>query len=297
MRIVSPLLEGLSSGIARRIDDLSSTPSFVRQASRIGHELPGHEADPIVIVPGLTADAWMYRRGTEMLREEGFDVTAMHMPWHGWNGIPGDAKQLRETVERAIDRAQKSGRDIDRVQLVGDSEGGLISRQFLQFEGGNQLVSRLITNGTPHNGIRPFASDAVAAGVQRLRAMPAGVRDLLTSSPVMHRLNGDWSDFLVRARAADPAFTAHSIASRVFGANTDGLVPVAAARLAGDAPVVNNYLTTGAHSINFAFGKRQTEAGHVLLGVLGSGDTHAQASMERARAAAAQAAAGVGELR
>jgi hypothetical protein len=72
-------------------------------------------------------------------------------------------------------------------------------------------------------------------------------------------------------------------------------VPEHAARLAGEAPQVHNYTTGGPHSINLAFGRRQSEAGNVLLGVLGSEDETARAAAMQANAQA-QAAEGASML-
>jgi hypothetical protein len=292
------MLESVSTGIARNLEAMrggKGAAQLAGAADDAAPQLAGLTADPVFIVPGLTADRWMYRKAKEMLEAEGFVVGGMRMPWHGWGGIPGDAKLMHVHVERTIERAQKMGRDVDRVQVVGDSEGGLISRQFLQFENGMPLVSRLVTNGTPHGGIRPLGSDRIAALGQRI-LMPPGVKDLLTSSPVMHRLNDDWPDFLTRARKADPGFEAHAIASRIFGMiGHDGLVPQHSAQMTGAPPVVHNYATSGAHSVNLAGGRRQTEAGHILMAALGSREPEALEAATRARGTA-QATAGVQAL-
>lgn len=286
MRVISPFMETVSSIAGARVDELlSGTTHEARRMAAVERGLPGLDADPIFIIPGLTADRWMYRRGKEMLESEGFVVGGMQMPWHGWAGIPGDGSRVAEGAERLIEHARRQGRDVDSVIVVGDSEGGLIGRWGLQFGEARPLVSRLVTNGTPHNGIRPFGSDRMASIGQRL-LLPNGVKDLLTSSPVMHQLNDDWLDFLQRARAADPSFEAHSIASNVLGFRHDGLVPEHAARLAGDPSIVRNYVTNGAHSINLAYGRRQTEAGDVLLAALGSRHPAAIAAAERALARA-----------
>jgi triacylglycerol esterase/lipase EstA (alpha/beta hydrolase family) len=39
-----------------------------------------------------------------------------------------------------------------KVDLVGHSEGGLVSRQYVKFEGGSSTVDSLVTLGTPNNG-------------------------------------------------------------------------------------------------------------------------------------------------
>ncbi len=278
-------MEHVTEGLAAGVGAVRSPTRSARVHADIGRVKPGFEADPVFLVPGLTADRWMYRGAKQMLEADGFVVGGMRMPWHGWGGIPSDARQMRESVERTIERAQKMGRDVDRVQLVGDSEGGLIGRWFLQFEDGLPLVSRYVSNGTPHGGIRPLGSDNLASLGQKL-LLPPGVKDLLTSSPVMHRLNQDWPEFLAHARRTDTTFEAHAIASRLMGMHHDGLVPEHAARLAGEAPQVTNYVTSGGHSINLAFGRRSSEAGNVLLAVLGSTDEQALKAARDANAVA-----------
>lgn len=302
MRLVSPFMETVSSLVGRAVDDfVQPVPRSVRAAAAMERGMPGLDSDPVFIIPGLTADRWMYRRAKDMLEAEGFVVGGMKMPWHGWAGIPGDGRKVAAGVEHLIEKARRRGRDVDSAILVGDSEGGLIARWSLQFEGGKPLVSRLVTNGTPHNGIRPLGSELAASIAQRM-LLPAGVKDLLVSSPVMHQLNDDWLHFLRRARTADPSFEAHSIASNFLGMRHDGLVPERAARLAGDPSIVRNYVTDGAHSINFAYGRRQAEAGEVLLAALGSKEPAALAAAERAYARAqsrpgvAQAAEGAREI-
>lgn len=292
MKLVSPVLETLEGAMAHGRGLLESVPPHIRPYTKVGKELPGIDADPVFVVPGLTADRWMYGPGVRMLREEGFEVGGMRMPWHGWSGIPSDARAMREAVERTIDDAQRAGRDVDRVQVVGDSEGGLIGRWFLQFEGGQDLVSRYVSNGTPHGAIRPFGSETVSSAVQRMPFMPAGVRDLLTSSAVMRDLNADLPAFLQRAHAADPQFRMHAIASRLFGhVRHDGLVPEHAARLRGSEPMVTNYVTSGTHSINLSRGRRHAEATEILLATLGSKDPKALLAAERGRDVARAAAA------
>lgn len=289
-------MEAVSSVVSHVDELVSGTTPEARRLAALERGMPGLDADPVFIIPGLTADRWMYRRGKEMLEADGFVVGGMRMPWHGWAGIPGDGSRVADGAERLIEQARRRGRDVDSVIVIGDSEGGLIGRWGVQFGGAQPLVSRLVTNGTPHNGIRPLGSDRVASLGQRL-LLPNGVKDLLTSSPVMHQLNDDWLDFLRRARAADPDFEAHSIASNLWGMRHDGLVPEHAARLAGDPSFVRNYVTDGAHSINFAYGRRQSEASDVLLAALGSRQPAALAAAERALARAdagpvAQAAEG-----
>jgi hypothetical protein len=293
VKLLGAVLEQAESSWARGVE-LARGKAAPSAAHFFDDALPGFHQDPVFIIPGLTADRWMYRRGKEMLEAEGFVVGGPRMPWHGWGGIPGDARSMRDPIMRTIDRARGFGRDVERVQIVGDSEGGLIGRWFMQFEDGLPLVGRYVSNGTPHGGIRPLGSDNLASLGQKL-IMPAGVKDLLTSSPVMHELNEDWPAFLAYAHETRPDWRAHAIASRAVGFHHDGLVPEHAARLAGEAPQVTNYTTGGAHSINLAFGRRQSEAGNVLLSVLGSEDDAARQAAMQANAQA-QAAEGASML-
>jgi hypothetical protein len=101
---------------------------------------------PVVIVPGYLDGAWYFglvrsrvhaaRRGTHVLPlfPNVCDITL-------------SAQRLRAFVEQV-----KAETGAAKVDLVAHSEGGLISRHYIRFLGGEAHVGRLVTLGTPHHG-------------------------------------------------------------------------------------------------------------------------------------------------
>lgn len=61
--------------------------------------------------------------------------------------IPTSAKRLAERVEEV-----RRARGVGQVDLIAHSEGGLISRHYIRFLGGERTIGRLITLSTPHHG-------------------------------------------------------------------------------------------------------------------------------------------------
>lgn len=66
---------------------------------------------------------------------------------YGVGPMEDSARQLRDFVEQV--RAQTGA---DRVDLIGHSQGGPVSSQYMKFEGGADKVGKLITFGATHHG-------------------------------------------------------------------------------------------------------------------------------------------------
>ncbi|WP_067462078.1 lipase family alpha/beta hydrolase [Nocardia amamiensis] len=66
---------------------------------------------------------------------------------YGVGPMEDSARQLRDFVEQV--RAQTGA---DKVDLIGHSQGGPVSSQFMKFEGGADKVGKLITFGATHHG-------------------------------------------------------------------------------------------------------------------------------------------------
>jgi len=88
------------------------------------------------------------------------------------------ARQLASNVARI---REKTGSD--RVDLVGVSQGGLLSLWYLSQLNGAQYVQRCIAVGTPFQG-----SWAAAAGIPLIGAFSRGIWQVLPNSPVIRKL-------------------------------------------------------------------------------------------------------------
>jgi pimeloyl-ACP methyl ester carboxylesterase len=92
--------------------------------------------------------------------------------------IEDNARLLKKRLE-AVGLASGDGKSLD---IVAHSMGGLVSRWFIEREGGNQIARRLVMLGTPNGGspwprIFDWATVALALGLNHLTAIawPASV--------------------------------------------------------------------------------------------------------------------------
>ncbi len=86
--------------------------------------------------------SWMRKR----LEQQGYSCIAPTIaPFDGRKGIAHAAKVLQETIDNEL------GKDAPII-LIGFSMGGLLSRYYMQFLGGNKRVKALFTIASPHHG-------------------------------------------------------------------------------------------------------------------------------------------------
>lgn len=103
--------------------------------------------NPVVVVTGLSGIAADYEPFADRLRYDGYRVYIFQLPNLGFGDIRDSASALAGYVGQ-VEAATGSS----RVDLIGHSEGGLVSRYFLKFLGGTGTVDRYISLGTPQYG-------------------------------------------------------------------------------------------------------------------------------------------------
>jgi hypothetical protein len=127
---------------------------------------------PVLLVHGLVDNRSVFSVMHRSLRRRGFSHVFT------WNYSPlltdvaRGAADLGAHIERICERTGYDG-----VHVVGHSLGGLISRYYVQRQGGDRRVESLVTLGTPHEG-------SVWAHVL---PMPL-IRQLRPGSPVLQEL-------------------------------------------------------------------------------------------------------------
>ncbi len=91
------------------------------------------------------------------------------------------AAPLQELAKQVLERAEqvRSQAAAERIDLVGFSMGGLVSRYFIQRLGGSNLVRRFVSISAPHRGT------LTAFGLGH-----AGVRDMRPGSALLRELDG-----------------------------------------------------------------------------------------------------------
>ncbi len=112
--------------------------------------------DPVIVVNGLFGVGFAYEPLVARLRADGYRVWDFELPTLGTQEIRLSAQAL-DGFSDAV-RAQTGAAKVD---LVGHSEGGLVSRAYVKYYGGADEVDSLVTLGTPNYG-------TVAANIARL---------------------------------------------------------------------------------------------------------------------------------
>jgi triacylglycerol esterase/lipase EstA (alpha/beta hydrolase family) len=108
----------------------------------------GLERFPIIYVPGYGAPPFHGLYFRNRLEVEGFDTCEADLPFLQTGDIKRSAAILAVEVQKARYRF-----DAEKVNLVGHSLGGIISRYYLQKMGGWKYVHRAVYLGTPHHGV------------------------------------------------------------------------------------------------------------------------------------------------
>lgn len=110
----------------------------------------GSTKNPVVLVHGLWNTVDIFWRLRSHLTELGWDVYGLSMsPNNGDIGIDEQAHQLKAYIDATLPHDQHPNQ---RLDLVGFSMGGLVSRYYLQQLEGVTRVQRLVTVATPHHG-------------------------------------------------------------------------------------------------------------------------------------------------
>jgi triacylglycerol esterase/lipase EstA (alpha/beta hydrolase family) len=136
--------------------------------------------DPVVIVAGLFGPAFFYEPMAARFRADGTQAFVFQLTNIGTGDIAETAEDLAAFVAGV--RAETGAAKVD---LVGHSEGGLVSRQYVKFEGGASTVDSLVTLGTPNYGtavanILDFIGAGRCLGIVACEQMAIG-SDFLTT--------------------------------------------------------------------------------------------------------------------
>ncbi|MFP2910015.1 esterase/lipase family protein [Pyxidicoccus sp. 3LFB2] len=112
---------------------------------------PVEQRAPVLLVHGIDDDASAFDAMRERLEREGWaHVHAFSLsPNDGSEGVPALARQVAREAEAL--RARTGAR---RVDVVGFSMGALVTRYWLQMQGGRLVVRRFISISGPHAGTR-----------------------------------------------------------------------------------------------------------------------------------------------
>lgn len=102
---------------------------------------------PVIIVAGTLQRASVYEPLAARLRANGHQVYIYELPNLGRGDIANSATGLAAFADDV-----RATTGTDRVDLVGHSQGGLVARQYVKFNGGADHVRNLVGLGTPNRG-------------------------------------------------------------------------------------------------------------------------------------------------
>jgi triacylglycerol esterase/lipase EstA (alpha/beta hydrolase family) len=130
--------------------------------------------DPVIIVAGTFSPGFANEPLAARMRAEGYRVWIFELPGLGTGDIRGSARALNTFADGV--RAQTGAA---RVDLVGHSQGGLVGRAYIKYEGGASEVDSLVSLGTPHYGtslanIARFFSLGTCVGITSCHQMATG---------------------------------------------------------------------------------------------------------------------------
>ncbi|MEV4639875.1 alpha/beta fold hydrolase [Actinoplanes sp. NPDC049548] len=152
---------------------------------------PGPRADqsrpgPVLLVPGYGGSRTALSRLAERLRATGRDATVLTLPGDG----TGDLREQARTLAAAADAALAGG--APSVDVVGYSAGGVVTRLWVDREGGANVARRVITLGSPQHGSRVAGAGAAFAPGQ----CPQACRQLAPGSSLLDSLDDEVPDGL-----------------------------------------------------------------------------------------------------
>lgn len=103
--------------------------------------------DPVVIVAGTFSPAFANEPLRWRLEADGYDAYIYELPGLGLGDIAETSAPLAGFVDQIL-----ADTGADRVDLIGHSQGGLVSRYYVKELGGAARVDSLISLGAPHYG-------------------------------------------------------------------------------------------------------------------------------------------------
>jgi triacylglycerol lipase len=105
---------------------------------------------PVLLVHGIHGSAQNFAVMIPWLRQNGFDPVALDFvdtAWKDWT-LDDLADQVALHVMALRQRTGK-----DQIDIVAHSLGGVASRQYIKFHGGDKYVRHLVCLGSPHHGV------------------------------------------------------------------------------------------------------------------------------------------------
>ena len=148
------------------------------------------ERNPVLLVHGLKDNARKMEPMARYLRYQGWDARTITVsPSWGQKGLEELAGQVAKYIDAHYPKDQK-------IDLVGFSMGGLVSRYYLQRLGGLDRVQRFVSISAPNRG-SILAWLIPNAGCRQMRPGSAFLRDLDSDADSLKKIEftSFWTPF------------------------------------------------------------------------------------------------------
>lgn len=135
------------------------------------------ELGPVLMVPGYGGSPDDLGPLAEAVEGTGREVIVLDPLGDGTGDLERQAEALGVAAARAVDEGAPS------VDVVGYSAGGVVAREWVKDQGGDEVARRVVTIGSPHHGteLARFALDAAGTCPEACRQLAPGsdfLRDL-----------------------------------------------------------------------------------------------------------------------
>ena len=134
---------------------------------------------PVLLVPGYGGDTDDLAPLVAALRSQGREAVVYEPTGNEQGDLREQARRLAVLAERTA-----AAHGAPSVDVIGYSAGGVIARLFVRDEGGDELVRRVLTLGSPHHGSEVAQTARDAAG-----GCPTACEQLVPDSELLARLN------------------------------------------------------------------------------------------------------------
>jgi triacylglycerol lipase len=113
----------------------------------LSDDAEAREKGPVLMVHGHNGNEHAWDYWAPVLAKEGWQPKPINLMTDDW-----DAEELANQVGMHVEAiCRASGRQ--KIDVVAHSLGGLATRHYIKFLGGDKRIRRLVTLGSPHHGI------------------------------------------------------------------------------------------------------------------------------------------------
>ncbi|MDZ7955108.1 triacylglycerol lipase [Nostoc sp. DedQUE09] len=144
--------------------------------------IENQQRNPVLLIHGIDDTEAVFHRMAAQLRLKGWSVYSLNLvPNNGDVGLDELAKQVADYVTATFAPEQ-------RLDLIGFSMGGIVSRYYVQRLGGINRVQRFITIASPHYGT-VVAYGSRRPGCLQMRPDSIFLKDLNSDAVMLGQLD------------------------------------------------------------------------------------------------------------